>query len=482
MDINWLALSPAITLLAFSCVAILFAVFQPEDDRGTAGVSLLAVIFAAIINFHVFAQGDYNLSSFGLRYFADQPALSFNFIILLGTFLAILISFDYLKRTELDHPEYYPLMLLSACGAMVMAAAGDMITLVLGLEIMSLAVYVLAAWRQNARESEEAGMKYFLLGAFASAFLIYGIAMLYGATGQFTYGGIKVAFGLVDFNGHFYAVLGGMLLLVGLGFKVALAPFHQWAPDVYTGAPTAVTSFMSVVVKTGAFAAFLRIFATFFPDLPPVVERSLVVLIVFTLVIGNFSALVQTSFKRMLAYSAVAHAGYLGLAVLAADASGTNAAIFYLAAYTLMNTGAFAVLTMLTDKNDYGDTIERFAGLGKTRPYLAAALTIFLLSLAGIPLLGGFIGKVLVFQAVIEQGYIGLAVLAIITSIVALVYYVRPIVYMYFRDSEYVPMQNYSAMTTLAIVIALVGTVLLGVFPGWWYGLLEASGGLLAGL
>ena len=306
--------------------------------------------------------------------------------------------------------------------------------------------------------------------------------MLYGATGHFTYSGIRVAFELIDFNGHFYAALGGVLLLVGLGFKVALAPFHQWAPDVYTGAPTAVTAFMSVVVKTGAFAAFLRIYAAFFPQLPASVEQALVVLIVLTLVIGNLSALVQTSFKRMLAYSAVAHAGYLGLAVLAADGSGTNAAIFYLAAYTLMNAGAFAVLTMLTDKNDYGDDLERFAGLGKTKPYLAASLTIFLLSLAGIPLLGGFVGKVLVFQAVIEQGYIALAVVAILTSIVALVYYVRPIVYMYFRDSEYIPMQNRSAMTTLAVVIALAGTVLLGVFPGWWYGLLEATQGLVAGL
>lgn len=482
MDINWLALSPILALFIFACVTVLYAVFQPEDDRGTAGIALVAVVFAAIINLHVFGQGDYTLSSFGLRFFADQPALSFNFVILLGTFLAILMSYDYLQRTELNHPEYYPLMLLSACGAMVMAAAGDMITLVLGLEIMSLAVYVLAAWRQNARESEEAGMKYFLLGAFASGFLIYGIAMLYGATGHFTYAGISNAFQQGDFNGYFYAALGGVLLLVGLGFKVALAPFHQWAPDVYTGAPTTVTAFMSVVVKTGAFAAFLRIYAAFFPNLPPSVEQALVVLIVLTLVIGNLSALMQTSFKRMLAYSAVAHAGYLGLAVLAAGGAGTKAAIFYLAAYTLMNAGAFAILTMLTDKNDHGDDIERFAGLGKTRPYLAAALSIFLLSLAGIPLLGGFVGKVLVFQAVIQEGYIALAVLAIVTSVVALVYYVRPIVFMYFRDSEYMPMKHTSTATTWAVVIAVAGVLLLGIFPGWWYGLLEAGRGLIAGL
>ena len=477
-DVNWLAFSPALMLLLSASVTIFVALFQKES-RVTALLSLGGVALAALLNAHLFSL-ETSVSSFGGRYLADVPALGFNFVILTGLTLAILISYDYLERTGLDQPEYYPLLLLSTCGAMVMVAAGDLITLVLGLEIMSLAVYVLSAWRQGARESEEAGMKYFLLGAFASAFLIYGIAMMYGAAGSFVYSDISTALLAEDFGRGVYAVLGGLFILSGLGFKVALAPFHQWAPDVYTGAPTAVTAFMSVVVKTAAFGALLRVFAGFYSDMPPVITQTLAVLIVLTLVIGNLSALFQTSFKRMLAYSAVGHAGYLGLAVLAAGTVGMQAAVWYLTAYTLMNAGAFAVLTMLTDKNDRGDTLERFSGLGRTRPGLAAALSIFMLSLAGIPLFAGFIGKMLVFQAALSAGYASLAVVGILTSVIAVVYYMRPVAYMYFREPEYQQSEHKSEVTSWAIGIAAGLTVFLGLFPGWWYGLLEA-GRLVAG-
>lgn len=478
-DINWLVFSPALVLLLTASVAIFVALFQ-NSGRVTALVGFAGVVLAAAFNVRLFNL-DESISSFGLRYLADLPAVGFNFVILIGLALAMLISYDYLERTGLDQPEYYPLLLLSACGASIMVAAGDLITLVLGLEIMSLAVYVLAAWRQGGRESEEAGMKYFLLGAFASAFLIYGVAMMYGASGSFVYGDIAFALHSEGFDRDFYAVLGSLLILAGLGFKVALAPFHQWAPDVYTGAPTVVTAFMSVVVKTAAFGALLRVFVSVYGDLPPIVTQVLVILIALTLIIGNFSALLQNGLKRMLAYSAVAHAGYLGLAVLAAGTVGMRAAIWYLTAYTLMNAGAFAVLTLLTDKNDRGDALERLSGLGRTRPGLAAALTIFLLSLAGIPLFAGFIGKVLVFQAALSAGYIALAFLGIITSVVAVVYYVRPIAHMYFREPEYQLPEHDSTATRWAIGVAAVLTVALGLFPGWWYDLLEASQTVLAG-
>ena len=480
-DLSWAALSPALSLFATAILCIIFALLE-RDSRMTAGASLVGIILAFLFNLNLFASGDVTggyTSSFGLQFLSDLPALGFNFVILIGTALAVLISYDYLKRTNLEHPEYYPLILLSACGAIIMASAGDMIVLVLGLEIMSLAVYVLSAWRQNARESEEAGMKYFLLGAFASAFLIYGIALMYGATGSFGYTDIALA---LQADVGLYAALGGMLILVGLAFKVAFAPFHQWAPDVYTGAPTSVTAFMSVVVKAAAFAALFRIVSQFIGELPFYFSQVLVVLIVLTLVIANLSALLQQGLKRMLAYSAVAHAGYLGLALLAADTVGMHAAIWYLSAYAFMNAGAFAVLTLVTDNNDYGDSLERLAGLGRTRPGLAMALTIFLLSLAGIPLFAGFVGKILVFQAAISAGYLGLAILGIITSIVAVVYYIRPVAYMYFRDPEYQHLEHRSRATGLAIMIAAVGTILLGIFPGWWYGLLELGQRVVAGL
>ncbi len=482
-DVNWAALAPALTLL-FSAAFILIAALYQEGSRSGALFALIGVGLAAVFNLNSYASGELTGaygSSFGLSFLADEAALAFNFVILLGTLLAILISYDYLERTGLEHPEYYPLLLLSATGAMVMAAAGDLITLVLGLEIMSLAVYVLSAWRQGARESEEAGMKYFLLGAFASAFLIYGVAMLYGASGGFHYADIAAALAQPGFDRGFYALLGGAFLLVGLGFKVAFAPFHQWAPDVYTGAPTSVTAFMSVVVKTGAFAALLRAADALLPTLPPLFTDMLVVLVALTLVVGNFSALLQRGVKRMLAYSAVAHAGYLGMAVLAAETVGIGAAIWYLTAYTLMSAGAFAVLSLLTDANDHGDALERLSGLGRSRPGLALAMTVFLLSLAGIPLFAGFVGKVLVFQAAIQAGYLWLAVLAIVTSIVAVVYYIRPIAYMYFRESEYQTPQTRSRATGWAVLLAAAGTVALGLFPGWWYALLTASPRLFAG-
>jgi len=475
VDVHWGQLAPAITLLATAVVTLLLALWQ-KDSRQVAATALLGIVTAFVFNLTAFLGEREALGSFGLRFLADTPALAFNFVLLLGAALAVLVSYDQLPRMHLDHPEYYPLMLLSTLGAMVMVAAGDLVTLVLGLEIMSLAVYVLSAWRTRSRQSEEAGMKYFLLGAFGSAILIYGMALTYGATGAFVYGDIVAA---LDGGGlPLLATLGGALVLAGLAFKASLAPFHQWAPDVYTGAPTIVTTFMTVVVKAAAFAAVLRLVATVLPQLSPWLLTALAVSVAATLVIGNLAALRQRGVKRMLAYSAVAHAGYLGLAVLGTGHGGVEAAIWYLTAYTLMNVGAFAVLTMVVDSSDQGDDIERFAGLGQERPWLAFALTFFLLSLGGIPPLAGFVGKVMVFQSAIDAGYLWLAVLGIVTSVIALVYYFRVVAVMYFRKPEYQPQSFRSAASSLAIGVAFAGTVLLGLLPGWWHGALFVVGQL----
>lgn len=464
-DINLLLLAPALLLLVSAAVSLLFAL-TTSSSRTVALVALAGVGLAFVANMNLLGYASSELSSFGGRYSGDSFSVGFSMVILLGTALAMLVAYDYLERHGLDYAEYYPLLLLSATGAIILASANDVIVLLLGLEIMSLAVYVLAAWRQNARRSEEAGMKYFLLGAFASAFLIYGIALLYGATGGFRFADISL--GLATTSQPLLALLATLMITVGLGFKVALAPFHQWAPDVYTGAPTSVTAYMSVVVKTAAFAAFLKFASLALPHLP-MLASVLALLVALTMIIGNFGALVQQSVKRMLAYSAVAHAGYLGMALLVADANASQAILWYLLAYTLMNVGAFAVLTLVTDADDNGDTLERFAGLAKVRPRLAAAMALFMLSLAGIPPLAGFAGKLLVFQAAIQGGYIWLAVLGIITSVVALVYYIRVIQVMYLRDVAHEPFQLSSGATTLAITIAVVGTLLLGLVPNIWY-------------
>ena len=478
IDINWAVFAPALILLIAASVSLLLAVFN-KNIKLSALIGLVALLVSAGFNLALYNAG--LGSSFDGQYLADTAAVGFNFVILLATFLAILISYDYLESRGLDHEEYYPLMLLSATGAMVMVAAGSMITLILGLEIMSLAVYVLAAWKQDNSASEEAGMKYFLLGAFASAFLIYGIAMVFGATGSFNYSQIAAAIAADGFDKTFYAVLGALLLLVGLGFKAAFFPFHQWAPDVYTGAPMPVTSFMSTVVKTAAFAALLRIAASFLLGLPNIIIQVIAIMIAATMIVGNLGGLMQTRLKRMLAFSAVAHAGYLGLAVLAARTTGIQAAIWYLTAYAIMNAGAFAVLSLIVDENDHGDDIEFLEGFGRSHPMLAAALSIFLFSLAGFPLFAGFIGKIFVFQAALAQGYNVLAVIGIVSSLVAVVYYMRPVIAMYFKSGDHNLRVSASVPTMIAISFAAVLTILMGILPGWWYGLFEIGQRLVAG-
>jgi NADH-quinone oxidoreductase subunit N len=487
--VSFAPLAPALALLVFGMATLLFAVFE-VDRRANASLALVGVGTAAVFALYLLMQGQIGAAyqGFGLRYLGDTPAAAFTLIILLGTALAILVSQADLERLGLDHPEYYPLILLSATGAVVLASAGDLITMLLGLEIMSLAVYALAAWRQESRQSQEAGMKYFLLGAFASAILVYGIALTFGASGRFDFAGIAAAYTAPGFDAPVLAALGAVLLLAGLGFKVAFAPFHQWAPDVYTGAPTPVTTFMAVVVKTAAFAALLRVVGTVVSALAAgtvvgeIVPVALGLLVGATLIVGNFGALLQSGVKRMLAYSAVAHAGYLGLAVLGVDAFGVRAAIFYLSAYTLMTVGAFAVLSALTNDDDRGDELERFAGLGARRPFLAAALSVFLLSLAGLPPFAGFIGKILVFQSAIAADHVALAVLGIATSVVAITYYVRVITFMYFREGDTGAVRPLAPSLRTAIVVALVGTILLGVLPGFWLGLLERGQVLLGSL
>lgn len=487
--IVWSVLSPLLILLGFALLTLLLAVFQ-GDREVVSGIALVGVASAAVFAFHLLMEAQHGNAEagFGLRYLADVHASALTLVILLGTALAILVGHGTLRRLGLDHPEYNPLLLLAAVGGIVMVSAGDLITLLLGLEILSLAVYALAAWRTDVRVSQEAGIKYFLLGAFASALFIYGIALTFGAGGTFDYVGLMAAFTDPAFEAHVTALLGAVLIIAGLGFKVAFVPFHQWAPDVYTGAPTAVTAFMAVVVKAAAFGALLRIASTLFASLEPlalgaIVPGVLAALIAATLLIGNLGALLQPGVKRMLAYSAVAHAGYLGLAVLAADDLGIAAAGFYLAAYAFMSAGAFAVLSQIMDDDERGDAIERFAGLGRTRPYLAAAMAVCLLSLAGIPPLAGFIAKVLVLQAAIAAGHAALAVVAIAASVVGVVYYARVVVAMYFREPDgaagRLPERRDARPIHVAIGIAVVGTVLLGLLPGLWYTLVEGGQNLL---
>lgn len=478
---SFVPIVPALVLLAFGVVTLIFGVFA--DDRSAQGpLALTGVAAAAVFAVHQLMQSLADgapSAAFGGSFLGDGLGSVFSLIILLGTGLTVWLAGDHLGRLQLDHPEFYPLLLFAATGAIVMVSAGDLITLLLGLEIMSLPVYALAAWREGSRSSEEAGMKYFLLGAFASAILIYGIALLYGATGRFDFPGVAAAL-QADASGGL-AALAAVLLLVGLGFKVAFAPFHQWLPDVYTGSPTPVTAFMSVVVKTAAVGALLRVIASVI--LPQAggqfgqpLMLSLAVLIGLTLVVGNLGALRQQGVKRLLAYSAVAHAGYVGLALLAGP-DGMGAAAGYLLAYTVANVAAFAVLLRVVGDDDRGDQLARFAGLAKRRPFLAACMALAMFSLAGFPPTVGFVAKLSVFQAAIAAGWWPLALLGILTSVLAVVFYARVVLTMYQREPDGpAPLASRPAAgTVLTLALASSAVLLLGLFPAWWMGLIEQA-------
>lgn len=468
-----LPLAPLLTLLITASAALLIGV-TTDDARNGGALAVLGLLVAALFaGFRLLdAAGGAPVTSFGLQWQVDAPSAGLTLTVLIGAFLAVLIGWDALARTGMDRPEYYPLLLLATAGAVTMIHAADFVVLLLGLEILSLAVYALSAWRDGDRQSEEAGLKYFLLGAFASSVLIYGVALVYGATGAFAFTEIAAALG--DGPTAPLALLGGVLVLAGLGFKVSFAPFHQWAPDVYTGAPTPVTAFMSVVVKAAAFGALVRVFALAWPQALPELDTMLAVLVALTLLVGNFGALLQSGVKRMLGYSAVAHAGYLGLAVLAAGQGmlGQQTVAWYLLAYTVMNAGAFAVLSQVMGDDPRGDRIEAWEGLGTRRPGLAIAMTLFLFSLAGFPPLAGFFGKALAVQAALQAGWTALAVLALITAVVAVVYYLRVVLAMWLaKGGQGTPLRSGAA--SWAIGLAAAGTVALGLFPSVWYGLLE---------
>ncbi len=476
-DIVLTPLLPFLILLVAASAALLIDVVQHRAQTG-GPLALVGLTFAAVSYLVQFGGARTEPTAvFGLHWVVDVPAVALGLIVLFGAILSVLGGWTRVRRDDLDRPEYHPLLLLATAGGLVMVHAGDFVILLLGLEILSLSVYALAAWRPDRRPSQEAGMKYFLLGAFASAILVYGIALTYGATGTFDYGGVAQA--LLAGAGPL-ALAGGALIVVGLGFKVAFAPFHQWAPDVYTGAPTPVTTFMSVVVKAAAFGALLRIVATAWSGALPELEVALAVLVGATLLVGNFGALLQSGVKRLLAYSAVAHAGYLGLAVVAAahGAFATEALIWYLAAYAAMNAGAFVVtMHVMGDDPDRGDRIEAFEGLGARRPGVAAAMTLFLLSLGGIPPLAGFVGKFLAIQAAVRVDHVALAVVAVLGAVVGLVAYLRPVFAIWFRDGRS-SVPALAGPVRAAVVLAAVATVVLGLAPDLAYRWIEGSGPL----
>jgi NADH-quinone oxidoreductase subunit N len=404
----------------------------------------------------------------------DDFSIFLHVIIIGVAALSILGSLDYLEREGIQRGEYYALILFAAAGMGILASANELVTAFVGLEMSSIATYVLVGFRRRVLISNEASLKYFLLGSFATAFFLYGIAMVYGATGTTIIDKIQPALASISSGGRLpaLAILGLGLTFVGLGFKVVVAPFQVYGPDVYEGAPSPVTALLASAPKAAAFALMLRIFVVSFGAASDTWFWAVWVSAILTMFIGNLAALVQTNVKRMLAYSSIAHAGYILVAFAAGTAIGVAAVLFYLAAYVLMKVGAFLVVTHLGQRGEKRLTLQDYGGLGSKQPVLAACFSLFLLSLLGLPATGGFLGKFFAFQAALDASdahgrwIIWLVVIAAINSVIGAYYYLRVIITMYFNEpsTDYTPSAVAPALI-VALVIAAAGTLYLGILP-----------------
>lgn len=471
-NVNFAAIMPSLVLTCLAMVLLLVSVFLPRGKTTpVAWMSLAAILITAWVSLDGWNNPQ---AGFGGAVVLDNFATFFNLTFLLAAGLTILMSDDYLRREGYPVGEYYPLILFATAGAMWMASGTDMMTIFLGLEVLSVSLYVLAGFFKNNVQSNEAGLKYFLLGAFSTCFLLYGIALLYGVTGTTQIGDMGQ---FISAHSHVLTnpmtLAGAALLSIGFLFKIAAFPFHMWTPDVYQGAPTPITAFMSAGPKAAAFAALVRILVEALGGLQAEWSQLFWVLAVATMFVGNVIAIYQTNIKRMLAYSSIAHAGYAMVGIVAANEIGISGILFYMLAYTFMNLGAFAVLVLAGKKGEDNLTLEGLAGFGYKRPFLGVALCIFLFSLMGLPPTAGFAGKFYIFAGAVKEGYIWLAVLGVLNSAISLYYYLRVMVYMYFKDPNedfgWVSLQTGAVVT---IILSIVGTFYFGVLPG---GLMEMA-------
>lgn len=472
-QVSLAVIRPELFLALFVLIVMTIDMFSdelPEWQGLIPWISLGGVVVAALMS--MLSWG--NDISFQGAAIADNFSVGVSLVVLTAAGLSILLSKEYMPQVNTQTGEYYALLLLCTIGMMLMGKVSDLITLFLALEIFSIALYILCGLNRSSPRSTESAMKYFLLGAFSSSFFVYGAALIYGAAGTTQYDGIaaSIASGTAE-----VALLapGIALLLVGFGFKVSLVPFHMWTPDVYQGAPTPVAAFMSVGTKAAAFAAFIRVVVMALPTEQALLSWALAGLAVLTMVLGNFAALRQLSMKRMLAYSSIAHAGYVLVGLVPGTAESASNAMFYLFTYAFMNIGAFAVVILLESKGEQDASQNRFSGLAKRQPFMAAAMAIFMFSLAGIPPLAGFWGKFLLFRGAVQAGWIILPIIGLLTSALSLVYYLGVVKSMYMEEPIALmdETNNERALwpsLSVGVAIAAIAVVLIGIFPGMWTG------------
>lgn len=471
-DINWSLLMPQLVIVTTLLIVLVFDMIDAISKKTLGWMTIVGAGIALWKSIEMLQAGT-NLNQFNDMFRIDSYSLFFNIIFLVSTILVALISISYLGRDDKKQGPYYLLVLLATLGMMLMAAGNELIIIFLGLELMSLSLYVLAGYFRESPASSEAGMKYLLLGAFASAFFLYGIALIYGAAGTTSIPGIAEK--LTAESQSPLLLAGTFLLIVGFGFKVAIVPFHQWAPDVYEGAPTTIAAFISAGPKAAGFAAFIRIFMEALPDIQTEWGGVVVLLAMLTMTVGNIIAIAQTNIKRMLAYSSIAHAGYVLIGLAAANSDGESSAMFYLLIYCVMNIGAFGAVILARTADGESLTISDYAGLGFRKPLLGGFLTLMLLSLAGFPPTAGFVGKFYIFKSAVQAAVqpdvvntwlVSLVVVGAINTAISAFYYLRVVVTMYMREpEEELEFTPYPSTLVIGLVLAAIGVLLIGILP-----------------
>jgi NADH-quinone oxidoreductase subunit N len=504
--IDWAALSPLLALFGGAIVVLMVGLLRGRIIR-EAFVPILAVgAFGAFIGLSIWQWGE-NTSIMENALRVDDFALFLNLLFGVAGISCVLLSLRSAAPVEAAHGEYYSMLLCSAGGMAVLVGAQNTVTLFLGFELLSIPLYVLCATEMRRASSLESGLKYLIIGSVGSATLVYGLALLYGATGSTQFDGMAKAISAGDLSSDSLLLAGVALVLVGLAFKASVAPFHQWTPDVYEGAPTPITAFMAVATKAAAFGVILRLFDTAIIDAATTWAPALATLATITIIVGNVGALGQSSLKRLLAWSSVAQAGYLLGGVVVASETGAEATLFYLAVYLLMNISAFAVIAARQRASGHGDHIDSVNGIGFTHPWLAWPLTISMLALAGIPATGGFIGKFAIISALVDGGYTWLGVVIVLGSAVSLGYYLRVVAAMWMREGEapaivarpllaggsqeldpseepedvVVPRDRQFEVGFVAVVFG-AATLVAGIVPGPLFDLVRDAGASLPGL
>lgn len=473
---NLVSIVPESIVLCIAIAVLMIDLFTDKEKRHY--LAYFSIVGLAVAAYETWQLRGLNMTTFNGMFVLDGFSIFFKMLFFIVAALAILISINYLKNEQSERGEYYGLILLATSGMMIMASGADLITIYLGLELMALSVYILAGFLRGSMKSNEAALKYFLLGAFSSGILLYGIALIFGITGTTNLREIA-AFIQTGTLSKPVLILSMILMTAGFGFKIAAVPFHMWVPDVYEGAPTSVTAFMSVGPKAAAFAAFLRVFMVALPGIQPDWTIILSVLAILTMLIGNVVAIAQTNIKRMLAYSSIAHAGYALVGFVTGGTAGMSSVMLYLLIYVFMNLGAFGVVVMLRKGGVAGDNIEDFAGLAKNHKFAAMLMLIFMFSLAGIPPTAGFIGKFYIFMGALNAGFLWLAIITVIMSVISAFFYLRVVIMMYMKDptGEYELSAPYSIRFALAVAAFCV--LYIGMNPG---GLIDYAISSVAGL